>query len=105
MVLLMKRFLHKDITFVQPLLVIAAIHCWDLFQTDVKNRFLNRNLIKEVYMQPLLGHDHMSNKVRCLRKMLDDLKKEPQTWYSKFNSTLEQLDITISSYNYALFIK
>ena len=39
------------ISSVRAILVVAAASKWDLFQMDVKNAFLNRELSEEVYMQ------------------------------------------------------
>ena len=44
--------LIASISSVRALLAIAAASKWDLFQIDVKNAFLNRDLSEEVYMQP-----------------------------------------------------
>ncbi|GKV14317.1 hypothetical protein SLEP1_g25212 [Rubroshorea leprosula] len=50
-------------TSVCSLIAIAAAKGWKLFQMDVKNAFLNGDLVEEVYMQPPLGLEHPANKV------------------------------------------
>lgn len=44
---------------------------------DVKNAFLNGDLIEKVYIQPPLDYDHPSGKVYQLRKTLYGLKQAP----------------------------
>ena len=51
------------ISSVRALLVVAVTSKWDLFQMDVKNVFLNRDLSEEVYMQPPPSLSVESNKV------------------------------------------
>jgi hypothetical protein len=51
------------ITFVQSLIAVAFVRCWDLFQMDVKNAFFNGDLNEEVYMQPPPRYDHPPHKV------------------------------------------
>ena len=60
--------------FRSALLVVAATSKWDIFQMDVKNAFLNRDLSEEVYMQPSPGLSVESNKVCHLRRALYGLK-------------------------------
>ena len=41
---------------------------------DVKNAFLNGDLLEEVYMQPLPGYPNSQNQFCCLRRALYGLK-------------------------------
>jgi hypothetical protein len=65
------------LTFVQSLLVIVAVHHWPLFQMDVKNTFLNGDLLEEVYMQPPPNYPDSQNQVFHLRRALYGLKQAP----------------------------
>ena len=51
------------ISSIRALLAIVAASKLDIFQMDVKNAFLNRDLSEEVYMQPPPGLSIESNKV------------------------------------------
>uniref|UniRef100_A0A2N9I220 Reverse transcriptase Ty1/copia-type domain-containing protein n=1 Tax=Fagus sylvatica TaxID=28930 RepID=A0A2N9I220_FAGSY len=62
------------LTYVQSLLVIVTVLHWPLFHMDVKNSFLNNDILKEVYMQPLPGYTHSSNRVFYLHHALYGLK-------------------------------
>ena len=55
--------LVASLSSVCTLLAVAASHQWNLFQMDVKNAFLNRDLSEEVYMQPPPGLSHPPDKV------------------------------------------
>jgi hypothetical protein len=48
---------------VRTLLVVAVSRQWKLFQMDVKNAFLNRDLNEEVYIQPPPSLSHPPDKV------------------------------------------
>ncbi|GKU93847.1 hypothetical protein SLEP1_g7408 [Rubroshorea leprosula] len=50
-------------TSVRSLIVIAAAKRWKLFHMNVKNAFLNGDLVEEVYMKPPLGLEHPPKKV------------------------------------------
>ncbi|XP_028060476.1 uncharacterized protein LOC114264067 [Camellia sinensis] len=71
---------------------------------DVKNTFLNGNLIEEVYMQSHPGSSVPSTKVCNLRRALYGLKQAPRTWFVKFNSTISDFGFSTSAYDSALFI-
>ena len=89
---------------VRALLAVAAASKWDLFQMDVKNVFLNRDLSEEFYMQPPPGLSVDSNKVCHLRRALYGLKQAPRAWFAKFSSTIFRLGYTANPYDSALFL-
>ena len=89
------------ISSVHALLVVAATSKWDIFQIDVKNAFLNRDLSEEVYMQ---SFSIESNKVCHIRRALYGLKQAPRVWFVKFSSIISRLDYMASHYDSALFL-
>uniref|UniRef100_A0A2N9G329 Uncharacterized protein n=1 Tax=Fagus sylvatica TaxID=28930 RepID=A0A2N9G329_FAGSY len=93
------------LTSVRSLLAVAAVRHWPLFQMDVKNSFLNGDLLEEVYMQPPPGYPDSQNQVCCLRRALYGLKQAPRAWFAKFSSMVAQQGFTPSSYDSALFIR
>ena len=66
------------LTSVQSLITIAVVKQWKMFQIDVKNAFLNGDLMEEVHMQPPSSYDHPPNQVCRLRKALYGLKQAPR---------------------------
>lgn len=61
-----------------------------LYQMDVKDAFLNGDLLEEVYMDPLpnfvvKGHE---GKVCLLKKSLYELKQSPWAWCDRFSRTV-----------------
>jgi hypothetical protein len=62
------------ITSVRSLLAIVVVHQWPLFQMDVKNAFLNGDLIEEVYMQAPPSYSDYPDKVCLLHRTLYGLK-------------------------------
>ena len=92
------------ISSIRALLAVVATSKWDIFQMDVKNAFLNRDLSEEVYMQPPPGLSIDSNKVCHLRRALYGLKQAPRVWFAKFSSTISRLGYMASHYDSALFL-
>ena len=92
------------ISSVRFLIVVVAASKWDLFQIDVKNAFLNRDLSEEVYMQPPFGLFVESNKVCHIWRALYGLKQAPRAWFAKYSSTISRLGYMISHYDSALFL-
>uniref|UniRef100_A0A2N9IWM2 Integrase catalytic domain-containing protein n=1 Tax=Fagus sylvatica TaxID=28930 RepID=A0A2N9IWM2_FAGSY len=78
------------LTSVRSLLAVAAVRHWPLFQMDVKNAFLNGDLLEEVYMQPPPGYPDSQNQVCRLRRALYGLKQAPRAWFAKFSSVVAQ---------------
>ena len=93
------------ITSVRTLLAIAASRQWALTQMDVKNAFMNGELLEEVYMHPPLGYTCQENKVCRLRKALYGLKQAPRAWFAKFHSIISQLGFSSSPHDSALFTR
>ena len=63
------------LTSVRSLLAVAAVRHWPLFQMNVKNAFLNGDLLEEVYMQPPSGYPDSQNQVCRFRRALYGLKQ------------------------------
>jgi Reverse transcriptase (RNA-dependent DNA polymerase) len=61
---------------VRKLISLTVNGGWKLYQFDVKNVFLNENLLEEVYMNipPGFGTNQTTNKVCSLKKSLYELK-------------------------------
>eukprot|EP00253_Pinus_taeda_P024869 PITA_24869 len=55
---------------------------------DVKNAFLHRDLLEEIYMEQPHGFIQDSSLVYRLKKSLYDLKHAPRAWYAKMDSFL-----------------
>ena len=74
------------------LLPIVVNQNWPLFQLDVKNAFLNGDLIEEVYMDIPAGFEtkDTQGKVCKLRKALYGLKQSPRAWFDRFTKVLKQ---------------
>ena len=75
---------------------------------DVKNVFLNGELLEEVYMKLPPGYSHpqgFPHIVFPLRRALYGLKQAPRAWFSKFSSTISQHGFSGSSFDSALFLR
>ena len=76
---------------VKTLIVVSAARKWPLFHMDVKNAFLNGELLEEVYMKLPPGYSHplgFPHRVCRLRRALYGLKQAPRAWFAKFSSTI-----------------
>uniref|UniRef100_A0A2N9F654 Reverse transcriptase Ty1/copia-type domain-containing protein n=1 Tax=Fagus sylvatica TaxID=28930 RepID=A0A2N9F654_FAGSY len=93
------------ITSVRSLLAAAAVHQWLFFKMDVKNAFLNSDLIEEVYMQAPPGYSDCLDNVCLLRRALYSLKQAPRAWFAKFSSIMYQFGFSSSPHDTVLFIR
>jgi hypothetical protein len=86
-----ETFAHvARLTSVRSLLVVVAVRHWLLFQMDVKNAFLNGDLLEKVYMQPTSGYPDSQNQVCHLHRALFGLKQALRAWFAKFSSMVAQ---------------
>ena len=94
-------------TTVCVLLSIAINEGWSLYQMDVRNAFLHRELEEEVFMKLPLGHpqSHSPNLVCKLHKSIYGLKQSPRVWHAKLSVALQTLGFTRSNVDSSLFIQ
>ena len=78
-----------------------------VFQLDVKNAFLNEDLVEEVYMDipPSFETEHSRGKVWKLQKSLYGLKQSPPAWFDRFTKVLKFDGYMQSQADHTLFIK
>ena len=91
-------------TSIRSLLAIAITHKWNLCLMDVKNAFLNDDLIVDVFMKPPPGSNIQSPKIYKLCCALCGLMQASRVWFDKFNSTIQDFGFTSSYCDSALFI-
>ena len=75
---------------------------------DVKNAFLNGELLEEIYMKLPPGYSYppgFPHRVFRLRRALFGLKQAPRAWFAKFNSTISQHGFSGSSFDTTLFLR
>jgi len=79
--------------FVRLFIAMTALQQWPLYQLDVKNAFLNRSLLEEIYMEQPPGFvaQGESSRLVCLhRKSLYGLKQPSRAWFGKFSNVVQQ---------------
>lgn len=92
---------------IRVLISLAVNYDWPLFQMDVKNAFLQGELMEEVYMRIPKGYDENipESHVCRLKKAIYGLKQSPRAWYSKLHNALTSQSFTKSEADSSLFTK
>ncbi|KAL1221943.1 Retrovirus-related Pol polyprotein from transposon TNT 1-94 [Cardamine amara subsp. amara] len=88
---------------VRIILSIATNLCWNIWQMDVKNAFLQGELKEEVYMVTPEGVNIGDNKVCKLKKAIYGLKQSPRAWYHKLSGCLLKNGFRRSEADHTLF--
>jgi len=93
--------------FVRMVLALVALHDCKLWQLDVKNAFLYRELDKDIYMEQPPGYVSNShpNYVCKLKKALYGLKQAPRAWYDKISQYLQFVAIKLRIQTLACLLK
>ena len=76
---------------VRIILFVAVNQDLPLYQLDVKNAFLNGDLMEEVYMDvsPGFESNHSRHKVCKLHKSFYGLKQSPRAWFERCTKVLK----------------
>lgn len=91
---------------IRVLLSLAANLDWPLQQLDVKNAFLNGDLVEEVYMELPPGFDKEGRGLVCkLKKSLYGLKQSPRAWFDRFSRAIRQQEYKQAQTDHTLFYR
>ena len=77
------------------------------YQLNIKNAFLNGELVEEVYMELPPGFfDNQGNKKVCkLNKSLYGLKQSPRAWFGRFSQVLRRYRYSQGYADHTMFYK
>ncbi|KAA0035978.1 Cysteine-rich RLK (receptor-like protein kinase) 8 [Cucumis melo var. makuwa] len=91
---------------VRILLPVAVNKDWSLYQLDVKNTFMNGDLVEEVYMSPLPRFEAQFGQQACkLQKFLYGLKHSSRAWFNKFTTFVKSQGYSQGHFGHTLFTK
>jgi len=91
----------------RALLAVTAAHNLELTQLDVKNAFLQGDLVEEVYVNIPQGYDMPPGHEGMgllLKRPLYGLKQAPRAWHQKLSQVLCDLGFQVSAADPALYI-
>ncbi|KAA0060550.1 Integrase, catalytic core [Cucumis melo var. makuwa] len=87
-------------------LFVAINKDWPLYQLDVKNTFLNGDLVEKVYMSPPPGFEAQFGQQVCkLQKSLYGLKQSPRAWFDRFTTFVKSQGYSQGHSDHTLFTK
>jgi len=92
---------------IRLLLALVSHLDLELFQMDVKNAFLNRNLKEEIYMDQPIGFvsKGQEDKVCCLKRSLYGLKQFFRSWYFRFHEAITSFGFDMVSEDHCVYVK
>jgi hypothetical protein len=93
------------ISSIHVLISLAANLDWPLFQLDVKNAFLHKDL-HEVYMeQPpgFVAQGESQGRVSKLKKPLYGFKQSPRAWFAKFSEVVLKFSLQRCQTDHSVF--
>ncbi|KAA0025138.1 Retrovirus-related Pol polyprotein from transposon TNT 1-94 [Cucumis melo var. makuwa] len=94
------------LNIVRVLLSVAVNKDWPLYQLDIKNAFLNGDLVEEVYMSPPPGFEAQFGQQVCkLQKSLYGLKQSPRAWFDRFTTFVKSQGYSQGHSDHTLFTK
>jgi hypothetical protein len=91
-------------TTIRTFLVVTSVRGWFISQLDVKNAFLNGELLEDVYMCPPPGYSVSEGVVCHLRRSLYGLKQALRAWFQRFASVVTAAGFFASAHDPALFV-
>ena len=92
---------------IRIMLAIAACYDYEIWQMDVKTVFLNRSLLKDVYMQQPDGFvmpEH-ANKVCKLNRSIYGLKQASKSWNQRFDEIIKEYDFVQNEDDHCVYKK
>lgn len=93
-------------TFARTAIALAASYSWPIYQIDVKNTFLNGDLIEVVYMKPPKGLSVPSSDSVCkLKQSIYGLRHAPRTWFTKFQGTILLAGFQHGNFDPSMFLQ
>ena len=95
------------LTSIRLFLSLAATHGWDLHQLYIKNVFLHRDLVGEIYTEQPPGFVAQGeiDRVCRLRKSLYGLKQSPHAWFGKLSEVIKKFSKQKSKSNHFVFYR